>query len=65
MQTVTHHLVTVDARPTGTDEPFQRKTFDLMLGEGSTYDKRLEAKRVLAQIGWDTLGVNVAAYVLV
>lgn len=58
---VSRHLVTADVRFCDTGRPFERKNFDLMLGAHQDLTKkRLEAKRVLHQIGYDVRGVNVA-----
>lgn len=64
--TVTRAAVTADVRIAGTERPFERRDFDLMVGAKQDLTKqRLEAKRILAQLGYDVRGLNLTAYRLV
>lgn len=64
--TVARHLVTAEVRSAGTSYAFERRSFDLMLGAKQELDaKRREAKRILAQIGYDVRGINLSEYRLI
>jgi hypothetical protein len=61
--TVTRAAVTADVRIAGTDREFERRDFDLMVGSNQDLTKqRLEAKRILHQLGYDVRGINLSAY---
>lgn len=63
METVSRHLVTSDVRLAGTDRPFERRSFDLMLGSRlESQAKRREALRILHQLGYDCRGINLSEY---
>ena len=64
--TVIRAAVMADVRIAGTDRPFERRDFDLMVGANQDLTKqRLEATRILFQLGYDVRGVNLATYRLV
>jgi len=64
--TVTRAAVTADVRIAGTDRKFERRDFDLMVGANQDLTKqRLEAKRILHQLGYDVRGINLSAYRLI
>ena len=61
--TVAPHLVTAEVRHAGTSGAFERRAFELMLGGKQELDaKRREARRILAQIGYDVRGINLSQY---
>jgi hypothetical protein len=51
--------IVANVRTEGSIGAFQERTFDLMLDQTVSQDKRLkEAKRILRQIGYETRGVD-------
>jgi hypothetical protein len=63
---VTPAIVTADVRIAGTDRKFERRDFNLMVGLDQSLDNmRLEAKRILHQLGYDVRGINLSAVRLV
>lgn len=60
---VTRAAVMADVRIAGTERPFERRAFDLMVGANQDLTKqRLEAKRILFQMGYDVRGINLSTF---
>lgn len=64
MTPIIRTLVTAEVRLADTDRAFERRSFDLMLGQGDKEARRNQARETLWGMGYDVRGLNMSDYVV-